>query len=526
MCSLRILRRLRFVSKNSGTPKRSLKAVLSDAIDSLKHVDQHLLNETTFELFTNRSKEAIRLADLWAKHQKPAELKNLVEGVYQLKQVGDLRVLMDLIPNRAMCPSSRRNLVNIVSKVSRYREAARLLYRTARNYPSLRRAKVVPVSLPRKAFERVSGEYVSPPLVSTITRIIKNQHAPDFGYLCRLNEQFAVQTRKTLREAKIHAEVQLVFHYELNASSLPPRVVCSSKDACFLCNAFIIMHGKMYTPGHHGRLYPGWRLPFMSDLIDLDQRLNTVLEDHIRASMKALLSRKKKTSYPDPNESTLLTLQFSTSTLHTSALAEVLEREASSANNTLANDIVWPRERSTCSKNRASLALLEDEEGSSSLLSLGSTTTVEKDDIPEIHLSKRYATQESSQYGLQTTRRKGSSRSITELVQGVPQTSRVGIARGKQFHTARGLELHVEYTTAPITGIDTDNSEVVYSIEWVSVEKARALMDHRAAVVLDMEALKGEISYELDCCDGILLMAHGRFVRLITQRNEKGTVTL
>ena len=529
MCSLRILRRLRLVPKNRGTPKKALKAVVSETINSLKQVDQQTLNKTTLQLFTNRSKEVIRLAELWNKHQKPAELEDLIEGIYQLKQIGDLRVLMNLIPNRAMCPSSRQNLVNIVSKVSRYREAARFLCRTARDFPVLRRAKVVLVGLPRKVFERVASEHVSPQLVSTIARISRNRHAPDVSYLShllkrstqKLNEEFAVQTRKTLREAKIHAEVQLISHYELNASSLPPRVVCSSKDACFLCNALIVMHGKMHTPGHHGRLYPGWRLPLMSELIDLDQRLNTALEDHVRESLEVLLSRKEKTIYPDPNESTLLTLQFSSSTLPTSALAEATERKASSANNPLNDDTVWPRESLACSKKRASLTLLNNE-GVSSLLSLGSATTVEESKSPDTHLPERYAKQKSSQCSVETIRRKDSTRGTTKLVQGVPQTSSVGIARGTQFHTARGLELYVEHTAGPMSGANTDNWEVPYSIEWVSVEKARALIDHRAAVILDVEALQGETSHELDHHDGIFIVARGMFVRITTRRRVSG----
>jgi hypothetical protein len=164
-----------------------------------------------------------------------------------------------------MCPSSRRNLFNIVSKVSRYREAARFLCRTARRIPLLRRAKVVLINLPKEAFYRVAGENHTPQLASTIARINTICQGPDVRYLFRLlntsgpqpNDQFAAQTRKTLREAKIHAEIQLVFYYELNASRLPPRVVCSSKDACFLCNAFVLMHGKMHTSRCHGRLYPG-----------------------------------------------------------------------------------------------------------------------------------------------------------------------------------------------------------------------------------------------------------------------------
>ncbi|KAF2439277.1 hypothetical protein P171DRAFT_317130, partial [Karstenula rhodostoma CBS 690.94] len=303
MCSQRILRRLRFVAKKWESPKQPLKGVLSDAIHSLKQVSQHTLHDVPVHLFTERAKDVIRLADSWIKHQKSAELEDLVEGIYWLKQIGDLQALMNLIPNHAMGPSSRQNLVNIVSKVARYREAARFLYRTAKRFPSLRRMKIVLVNLSKEAFDRVSGQQLNLQLSSTIARLNRTCQVPDVGYLCRLlktsgpklNDQVAVQTRKTLRDAKIHAEIQLVYHYELNASGLPPRVICSSKDACFLCNTFIVAHGKMHTPRYHGRLYPGWRLPLMSNLIDLDQRFNSALEDHLKNSLKVMLSRKKKT---------------------------------------------------------------------------------------------------------------------------------------------------------------------------------------------------------------------------------------
>lgn len=94
--------------------------------------------------------------------------------------------------------------------------------------------------------------------------------------------------------------------------------------------------------------------------------------------------------------------------------------------------------------------------------------------------------------------------------------------RRTQFHTARGLELYVEHTVGPISGANTDSWEGAYRIEWVSVEKARALIDYRTAVVLDMEALHGEISHELDCHGGILIMARGLFVRITTRRYDSG----
>jgi hypothetical protein len=120
MCSQRILSRLRFVAKKQGTPKQPLRVVLGEAINSLKQVNHQMLQSLPVSLFTERAKEVVRLADLWAKHQKLAELEDLVEGVYWLKQIGDLQALLDSILNRAMCLSLRQSLANIVGKVSRY----------------------------------------------------------------------------------------------------------------------------------------------------------------------------------------------------------------------------------------------------------------------------------------------------------------------------------------------------------------------------------------------------------------------
>jgi hypothetical protein len=72
-----------------------------------------MLHSLPVSLLIKGAKDVVRLADLCAKHQKPAELENLVEGFYRLKQIGDLQALLDSIANRAMCPSLRRNHVNI-----------------------------------------------------------------------------------------------------------------------------------------------------------------------------------------------------------------------------------------------------------------------------------------------------------------------------------------------------------------------------------------------------------------------------
>ena len=53
---------------------------------------------------------------------------------------------------------------------------------------------------------------------------------------------------------KVHAEIQLLFFYELHSERIRPRTICSSKSACYLCDLFFRLHGQYYVPRTHGRL--------------------------------------------------------------------------------------------------------------------------------------------------------------------------------------------------------------------------------------------------------------------------------
>lgn len=93
-----------------------------------------------------------------------------------------------------------------------------------------------------------------------------------------------------------------------------PPVICSSKDACFLCSSFVLIYRKIHAPRCYGRLYPGWRLPLLSKPNDLQRRFNEILKGCIKQSLSTLMLRRQKTRYPFPNESTLLTLALSETT--------------------------------------------------------------------------------------------------------------------------------------------------------------------------------------------------------------------
>jgi hypothetical protein len=124
-------------------------------------------------------------------------------------------------------------------------------------------------------------------------------------------EPFQISIPQSLKEAgmKVHAEIQLLFFYETHHDGLKPRIICSSKSACYLCDLFINIHGGFHIPRTHGRLYDKWILP---DWLDVPgerrqhlcvtlRALKTALDKQIRQASK---SRNRMTVFP--NESVLL----------------------------------------------------------------------------------------------------------------------------------------------------------------------------------------------------------------------------
>jgi hypothetical protein len=72
----------------------------------------------------------------------------------------------------------------------------------------------------------------------------------------------------------------------------------------------------------------------------------------------------------------------------------------------------------------------------------------------------------------------------------VTQVSSIVVAHELQCYTAGALEIYIEYTTKMAAlGANRNDLEIVYSIEWLLVEKARELLEHKAAAVVDVEAL-------------------------------------
>lgn len=121
--------------------------------------------------------------------------------------------------------------------------------------------------------------------------------------------QIRVPTPLLRRECKVHAEIQLLFFYELHPELPRPRFICSSKSACYMCNLFFSIHGGFHIPRTHGKLYDKWTLPTWLELpterhSELN-RVSTLLKQTIDEKAVQASQRRRKKAHSDPRESFL-----------------------------------------------------------------------------------------------------------------------------------------------------------------------------------------------------------------------------
>ncbi|TAQ89111.1 hypothetical protein B7494_g2575 [Chlorociboria aeruginascens] len=194
-------------------------------------------------------------------------LREIVKQAHELSVQADLNTVLK---NFSGNPSLKKYLPEAMGKLGRYYSISCELVRAARNNKC-------------RVFQNVQVEVFQTPIPSSV----EDSHG------------------------KVHAEIQLLFFYELHPDRLRPRYICSSKSACYLCNLYFRLHGGFYVPRTHGRLYKKWILPDWLDVpVERQQdlgliltRLKATLENKIRSA-----SRSKRRKYLHPNESVLLPL--------------------------------------------------------------------------------------------------------------------------------------------------------------------------------------------------------------------------
>lgn len=249
--------------------------------------------------------------------------RNMVKLVHDIARYMEEVPFKDLIENMRYHPMDRSaidRLHDCFSKIARYKQSASFLCRKAKKIPMIRRLTVDQVRLDPVVFRQTIHD-LGPSTMNAVSRTIPYRkgtlqinNLPSWVQLGQ--GQFSRNVSMALRESKIHAEVQILAHYEtVSPEVVPPRVINSSKDACYLCHALIGLHGRYVMPKSHGRIYTGWRLPATHHMEALGQKLHDHLIQVILNNVVKCARDKEKPRQPYPNESTVFTLNISASTL-------------------------------------------------------------------------------------------------------------------------------------------------------------------------------------------------------------------
>lgn len=252
-------------------------------------------------------------------------LLRLVKSFSEALQNVPIEALLKSLNNDDMEQGQRDWLYTCFTKIHRYSEVTAFLCHRARRITMLRNIQVKIVS---HDVVNVKGHYnptgITMDIWESLARFEYEGESIQLGmfpeWLKRLAQSSAETYSKSVRsihkEARVHAEIQLLAYYENKyVKCCRPRILASSKKACALCNTVITIHGEYHVPGSHGKLYKGWRLPVAHQNGALQKHLNEVLERSISARLARLIALSNRPRVTFENESSIFSFTFSASTL-------------------------------------------------------------------------------------------------------------------------------------------------------------------------------------------------------------------
>lgn len=339
----RILCRLRssHSASSKAKNKRSIINSLAEALEKLQVLDRvsaeilEGLKEIIQEMVTVFSKLEAMEKSQARSFEADKFLLSILRNCNCLITKYRVKDILSTIPyGDYSFPEDRKtSLVEGVHKLGHYIKLGPSLLRFARRLAIFRKITVrcikmrsaVPNDLHASANEQMPQgllyQYLQDPSSARCRKIALVEHRTKSN----LVDTHASLQQKSLCKKKIHAEIQLLFHYEQQAQiKLRPRVICSSKNACFLCNAFIRLHNQFYTPKTHGKLYPSWTLPDLTtlslgrskieELRELYRQFNTLIEEKIISCLET-----KTLVHMYDNESRILNIRSLTASEVTAA---------------------------------------------------------------------------------------------------------------------------------------------------------------------------------------------------------------
>ncbi|KAH7395524.1 hypothetical protein BKA64DRAFT_61062 [Cadophora sp. MPI-SDFR-AT-0126] len=211
--------------------------------------------------------------------------KLLVELVKTASELSTASGFPAILNRCKLDPNSREFVTNAIRKLGRYCTATRFLCQAASRFSIFSQIRISIIKLPAIPLPAISDpEELVNGIITDMFKIKESQDATSkllLRFKNRKVQYSQVCTSIASVRPVVHAEIQLLVHYESQNLTLPPRIICSSKKACFLCNLFIELHGKYIVPSTHGKLYEKWTLPASLTTLTGDQ--NIAMQSAVRS---------------------------------------------------------------------------------------------------------------------------------------------------------------------------------------------------------------------------------------------------
>ena len=294
--------------------------------------------------------------------QRFSEFENLRRDPYQINIWRDM--LMDFLKrvekfdvdglknvlamSRLMDPSLRDHLPRAMSKIGRYFRTACDLVDAVRSsqYSLFARISVRSIETPHLnlaflANQTPSFDKVAQRVTGPSYRRVLNAYGP--ASVSKAQKQFESRMSYCPIPWKVHAEIQLLLFYDQQSQASRPRIIGSSKSACYLCDLFIQLHGEYCIPRTHGRLYDRWMLPDQSFRKRAPNKHLTSVIDRFNAALEAKIIQTLRSGprpFSHPNESVLFPRQpwSPTPTLSESHEQGSVQGKSASSHKTLFRD--------------------------------------------------------------------------------------------------------------------------------------------------------------------------------------------
>ncbi|KAK3989146.1 hypothetical protein QBC44DRAFT_308759 [Cladorrhinum sp. PSN332] len=301
MSERRILSRIRskrFESRYSKKDKWAFSIVVRDVLSvaektrGTKRVSPE--SKSFIDSTTNLAKLLDQLETCPLKDLRDC-LKAIVEAASGLTDNTNFDSIFPGATSLQLTAATKLDFISRLKKLARYYECPNFLIQLAKRSGLFEKATIMTVALDAKYFTRCAAGPAGSSLAGCLDRC-QSGPSPPFGVKgisrrlgknqTQANTAFNEAVTEALSESKIHAEVQIVAFYELHPVPRMPRVICSSKDACYLCNQFVKLHGMFHVPRTHGNLYTRWKVPAVPSLSPLRDSFGDSLQGQIRKAIQ------------------------------------------------------------------------------------------------------------------------------------------------------------------------------------------------------------------------------------------------